>query len=128
MQYLDVAILGAPGLLIGIASGYVLAGMEDLSFNYRFGLGIIISFFGGMITSLFFLNINLGLPITISTYEIIFIILSFFGGYVLGAIANWAPLPEKQPKRHVIFEPEDEDEFDREIEGAMGGDFKANNS
>ncbi|KXH70515.1 MAG: hypothetical protein AM326_04245 [Candidatus Thorarchaeota archaeon SMTZ-45] len=128
MQYLDVAILGAPGLLIGIASGYFIGGMEDLNFNTRFGLGVIISFFGGMITSLLFLTMDLGLPITITTYEVILIILSFFGGYILGAIANWAPLPEKPPKRHVIFEPSDEEDFDREIEEAMGGDFKANNS
>ena len=124
----DVAILGVPGLFIGMIFGYFLGGMEDLSFNYRIGLGIIISFFGGMITSLLFLTATLELSTPIATLEVILIILSYFGGYALGAVANWAPLPEKPQERHIIFEPDDDDDFDREIEEAMGGDFKANNS
>ena len=66
--------------------------------------------------------------IPITTFEVILIILSYFGGYALGAVANWAPLPEKPPKRHIIFEPDDDDDFDKEIEEAVGGDFKASNS
>ena len=65
---------------------------------------------------------------TIVFRQFIFIILSYLGGYALGAVANWAPLPEKPAKRHIIYEPDDDDEFDREIEEAMGSDFKANNS
>ena len=127
---LDVAILGVPGLLIGLLFGYILGGMTSLGFDYRVGLGIIISFFGGMITSLIMYSLyTMGLLlIPITTFEVILIILSYFGGYVLGAVANWAPLPEKPPKRHIVFEPDDDDQFDREIEEAMGGDFKANNS
>ncbi|MFW9973857.1 MAG: hypothetical protein ACFFDQ_01140 [Candidatus Thorarchaeota archaeon] len=126
MQYWDFTILGAPGILIGIIFGYSIGGMDDLNFTYRIGLGVIVSFFGGMITSLLFTYVQL-VPIAINTYEVLFIILSFFGGYALGAISNWAPLPDKTPKRHVVFEPDDDD-FDKELEEAMGGDFKANNS
>ncbi|MHA2352952.1 MAG: hypothetical protein ACXAC0_02775 [Candidatus Thorarchaeota archaeon] len=127
---LDVAILGVPGILIGLLFGYILGGMTSLSFDYRIGLGIIISFFGGMITALIGHTLfTMGLLlIPITTFEVILIILSYFGGYALGAVANWAPLPEKPPKRHIIFEPDDDDDFDKEIEEAMGGDFKANNS
>ena len=127
---LDVAILGVPGLLIGLFFGYVLGGMTSLSFDYRIGLGIIISFFGGMITSLIgYTLFTMGfLFIPITTFEVILIILSYFGGYALGAVANWAPQPEKPPKRHIIFEPDDDDDFDKEIEEAVGGDFKASNS
>ncbi len=126
MQFWDVAIIGAPGLLIGMVFGYWIGDMDDLSFNFRIGLGVIVSFFGGMITSLIFIYSIYDL-ISIDTYEVLFIILSYFGGYALGVISNWSPLPEKPPKSHVIFEPDD-DEFDKELEEAMGGDFKANNS
>lgn len=127
---IDVAILGVPGLLIGLLFGYIIGGMTSFSFNYRIGLGIVLSSFGGMITALVFSSspIKSFLPFDVETFELIFIIFSYFGGYALGAVANWAPLPEKPLKRHIIFEPDDDDEFDREIEEAMGGSFKANNS
>jgi hypothetical protein len=128
----DASILGVPGLFIGLVFGYMLGGMTSLNFNYRIGLGVIISFFAGLITALLFISepINSYLPesVSVRTFEVIFIILSYLGGYALGAIANWAPLPEKPPKRHVVFELDDDEEFDREIEEAMGGEFKANNS
>jgi hypothetical protein len=117
------AFIAVPGLLVGMAFGYIIAGREDFSAQYRIGLGIIVSLFGGVITSLLIYEF-----LDNVTFEIFLIIISFFGGYALGAIANWAPLPEKPAKRHIIFEPDDDDEFDREIEEAMGGDFKANNS
>lgn len=120
---LENAVFAVPGLLIGMLLGYIIGGVEDFSMNYRIGLGIIISFFAGLITELL-----LYVQFNISTFEIILIILSYFGGYALGAVANWAPLPEKPPKRHIIFEPDDDDEFDRELEETMGGSFKANNS
>lgn len=128
----DASILGVPGLFVGLVLGYILGGMTSLNFNYRIGLGIIVSFFAGLITSLLFISdpINSFLPesLSVRTFEVIFIILSYLGGYALGATANWAPLPEKAPKRHIVFELDDDDEFDREIEEAMGGEFKANNS
>lgn len=120
---LENAIFAVPGLLIGMLLGYVIGGTDDFTMNYRIGLGIIVSFFAGMITGLLFY-----VQFSLSTFEVILIILSYFGGYALGAVTNWAPLPEKPPKRHIIFEPDDDDDFDREIEEAMGRDFKANNS
>jgi hypothetical protein len=126
----DISILAGPGILIGLLFGYTLAGMTSLDASYRIGLGIIISFFGGLITSLigYMLNQASILLIPIGTPEVILIVLSYFGGYTLGAGSNWASTPEQAPKRHIIFEPDDDDEFDREIEEAMGGDFRANNS
>jgi hypothetical protein len=112
------ALIAVPGLLIGLALGYIIAGQEDLAAKYRIGLGIIPSVFSGVIT----------ISLAIEIFKALLIIISFFGGYVLGAIANWAPLPEKPPKRHIVFELDDDDEFDSEIEDALGEDFKANNS
>jgi hypothetical protein len=126
----DIAILAGPGIVIGLIFGYTLGGMTSLDAYYRIGLGIIISFFGGLITSLigYLLNQAVILLVSIETDEVILIILSYFGGYALGAGSNWAESPEKAPKRHIIYEPDDDDDFDREIEEAMGGDFRANNS
>ncbi len=128
---LDATILGGPGIVIGLIFGYALAGMTSLNASYRIGLGVIVSFFGGLITSLLFMSepITTFIAFTVGPFEVLLIIVSYFGGYALGAIANWAPLPEKPPKRHIVYEPEDDDEFDRELEEAMGGSgFKANNS
>ena len=125
---IDVAILGVPGLLVGLLFGYTFGGMSSLSLNYRIGLGIITSFFGGLITGLLFMSQPLSsyIPFLIGPFEVILMILSYLGGYVLGAISNWAPLPEPSLKRHIIYEPDDDEEFDREIEEVLGG--KANNS
>ena len=127
---IDVAILGVPGILIGLLLGYIIGGMTSLNFGYRIGLGIVFSSFGGMITALVFSSdpIRDFLPFVVGPFEFILIIVSYLGGYVLGAVSNWAPLPEKAAKRHIIFEPDDDEDFDREIEEALGGDFKANNS
>ena len=115
------AFIAVPGILIGMAIGYAIAGQEDLAWKYRIGLGVVTGLFGGSITGLLLYNY-----LDNTTFEIFLIIISYFGGYILGAIANWAPLPEKPPERHVIFEPDDDDEFDRQIDEALGG--KANNS
>ena len=117
---IDDAAFAVPGLLIGMLLGYIIGGSEDLSMSYRIGLGIIISFFAGLITGLLLSD-----QFTVTAFVFILIIFSYFGGYALGAIANWAPMPDKPAKRHIIFEPDDDDDFDREIEEALGG---ANNS
>jgi hypothetical protein len=50
-----------------------------------------------------------------------FIILAYAGGYILGMALNWKSPPKSGPKSHIIYEPDDDDDFDREIEEALGG-------
>ena len=122
---LDMAILGVPGVIIGLGLGYFFGGYERFRAIDRIGMGIISSIFAGVITA--FLIMYVWIPLT--TFEVIFIVLSYFGGYVLGAVSNWAPTPEKPRKSHIIYEPDDDDEsFDREIEDALSGEYKSNNS
>jgi len=122
---LDMAILGVPGVLIGLGLGYFFGGYESFRAIDRIGMGIISSIFAGVITA--FLIMDYWIPLT--TFEVIFIVLSYFGGYVLGAVSNWAPTPEKPPKRHIIYVPDDDDEaFDKEIEDALSGEYKSNKS
>jgi hypothetical protein len=119
------------GIITGLIFGYIIGGVSSFSFNYRIGLGIVISLFSGMITGLLIIALApvlSSISPLIESFQLLLLILSNFGGYILGAMANWAPLPEKAAKRHVVFELDDDDQFDREIEEAMGGDYKADNS
>jgi len=122
---LDTALLGVPGIFIGLVLGYTIGGHESFRTIDRIGLGIISSVFAGVITS-----VVLMIFVPVTTFEAIFIILSFFGGYTLGAVSNWAPTPEKPPMSHIIYEPDDDDDdaFDREIEETLRGEHKANKS
>lgn len=121
---LDTAVLGVPGILIGLFLGYTFGGYESFKAIDRIGMGIISSIFAGVITT-----VVLMIYIPLTSFEAIFIVLSYFGGYALGAASNWAPTPEKPPKSHIIYEPDDDDEaFDREIEETLRGEHKANKS
>lgn len=119
------------GIITGLVFGYFICGMPSLSLDYRIGLGIIVSPLVGLITGSLLIALNspyFSFPPESEAFAFLLLALSNFGGYFLGAVANWAPLPEKAPERHVVFEPDEDDQFDREIEEAMGGDYKADNS
>ncbi|MGY5864633.1 MAG: hypothetical protein RTV41_08505 [Candidatus Thorarchaeota archaeon] len=121
---IDMAILGVPGIIIGLGLGYFIGGYENFRAIDRIGMGIISSIFAGVITTVIIM-----IYIPLSTFEAIFIVLSFFGGYCIGALSNWAPTPEKDPMTHIIYEPEDDDEaFDKEIDDALSGEYEANKS
>ena len=121
---IDMAILGVPGIIIGLGLGYFFGGYENFRAIDRFGMGIISSIFAGVITTVVMM-----INIPLSTFEAIFIVLSYFGGYCIGALSNWAPTPEKAPKTHIIYEPDDDDEgFDKEIDDALSGEYEANKS
>jgi hypothetical protein len=113
---LDIALVGVPGLLLGLVIGYVIGGMPSFRVLDRIFLGIVISGIGGLVLSLV---INFFIPIT--SLEIFFIVLAFLGGYILGLFLNWTPPIKTETKQHIIYEPEDDDAFDREIEEALGG-------
>jgi len=118
---LDIALIGLPALLLGLIIGYVIGGMPNLRLIDRIGLGIIISGIGGLIFSLL---VSFFVPITsletITSLEMMFIMLAFIGGYVLGLFLNWTPPVDSGPKSHIIYEPDDDDAFDREIDEALG--------
>jgi hypothetical protein len=113
---IDMALIGLPGILLGMLLGYVFGGLESLRTRERLGLGLVSSIIGGIIISLILTEY-----IEIRTMEIVFIILSFFGGYILGVFSNWAPTPKPRKEKHIIYEPEEDDEeFNRQIEEALG--------
>ncbi len=114
-QTLDIAFLGIPGLLIGLVIGYVIGGLSSFRMIDRLGFGLIISGIGGLILSLL---INTFIPFY--SFEAVFIVLAFAGGYYLGLFLNWTPLIIPKPKNHIIYEPDDDDAFDKEIEEVLG--------
>lgn len=113
---LDIVVIGMPGLFLGLIIGYIVGGMPSFRLVDRIGLGIIISGAGGLIFSLVFSSF-----ILISSLEPIFIILAFAGGYCLGLSLNWESPAHSGSKKHIVYEPDDDDAFDREIEKALGG-------
>ena len=114
-QTLDIAFIGMPGLFIGIVIGYIVGGRSSFRLIDRVGLGIMISGIGGLILSLL-----LSAYFTINSTETIFIIIAFMGGYILGLLLNWTPPKTTKRKNHIIYEPDDDDAFDREIRQALG--------
>jgi len=115
-QIWDIALLGIPGLFIGLMIGYIIGGQSSFRMIDRFCLGLIISGISGLILSLI---ISIFIPV--QSLEIVFIVLAFAGGYYLGLFLNWAPLIDPKPKNHIIYEPDDDDAFDREIEEVLNG-------
>ncbi|MFW9909689.1 MAG: hypothetical protein ACFFEF_14045 [Candidatus Thorarchaeota archaeon] len=106
-----------PPILIGIGAGYTIGGQTSLEASYRIVMGAAVSIIGGVIVGLllsaFFPSFE---------YSMFLAVLSFAGGCAFGEGANWAPTPSKGPKRHVVFDPEEEEaQFDREIEDAFKG-------
>ncbi|MCJ7817765.1 MAG: hypothetical protein MUP60_02840 [Candidatus Thorarchaeota archaeon] len=112
---LDIALIGMPGLLLGLLIGYVVGGMPSFRLIDRIVLGIFISGAGGLVLSL-----AVNSFILISSLETMFIILAFAGGYGLGLFLNWESPADSGPKYHIVYEPDDDDAFDREIEEALG--------
>lgn len=115
---LDLAILGIPGILIGLVIGYVLGDIDTLSAIYRIFLGLFINIIVGILLALLFsLFLN-----PLHSLEMLFLIISSLGGFGLGLFFNWAPHIGTSPKNHIIYDPEEDDEeFDRQIEEALGG-------
>jgi hypothetical protein len=109
-------IYGMPGLLIGFGVGYVIGSQKNLSTRDRIGLMVLVGAIGGLIVSLSIMTV---FPLT--SLDIFLGILMCIGGTAFGGSINWESSPPKLPQSHILFEPEDADEFDREIEEALSG-------
>lgn len=114
---MDNALIGLPGILLGLLAGYIIGGIPSYRLIDRIGLGIVLSGAGGLVLS--FIMMDFYAPI--GSLEIMFSILAFAGGYILGLILNWKSPTKAKRKNHIIYEPEDDDAFDKEIEEALGG-------
>ncbi|MDF1537589.1 MAG: hypothetical protein P1Q69_01630 [Candidatus Thorarchaeota archaeon] len=117
-SYLDLAVMGylLLGIGVGFAVGYIIGGMSRLRPLDRVILGVIISAIAGLISGLLLTEF-----IPPGEISLLIVVVSSLGGCAFGEIVRWAPLPPKPAKRYVVYEPDDDDAFDREIEEAFGG-------
>lgn len=112
----DITIIILPGIIIGAAFGYALGEMSSLRIIERIVISVVASLILGIVLSLIF---NYLLPIT--TFSVFLAVISVLGGLVFGLSSNWNPPPELSRKSHIIYEPYDDEDFEREIEESLGG-------
>ena len=53
--------------------------------------------------------------------------MGFAGGVILGMILNWKPYLYEYTKQHIVYEIDDDEEFDRKIEEALKGKSDTHN-
>jgi hypothetical protein len=116
---IDISIVILPSILLGVVIGYFIGEMRSLRVIDRILLSIIASSISGVIISLL---LNSIVPIT--TFSVVLSAMSVLGGLILGLWYNWTSPAEPSPKSHIIYEYDD-DEFDREIDQALGRENRA---
>lgn len=115
---IDLASLGIPGILIGLVAGFFLGGLDSINSIYRILFGVLVNIIGGLILSLL---ISYSIY-PLNSLEFLFLVLSLFGGFILGLFLNWRPYLHTSRKSHIIYNPEEDDEeFDRQIEEVLNG-------
>lgn len=105
-----------PSLLVGLGSGYVIAGQAQLGVRSRVAMIVSFGLIGGLILGLFLVAFT---TVT-GTYFFGLQILSCIGGTIVGAASNWIPAGESRSTSYVFFDPDDDEEFDRQIDEALG--------
>ena len=109
----------APAIFVGIIIGYILGGRSSFSELDRIATGAIISVVGGLVTTFIIASYA---PVDGGMSALLYGIAGFAGGCVFGQLVSWQPYYKRDEKKiRMIFEPEDDDEYDREIEDALGG-------
>ncbi len=107
----------APSLIIGYILGHIFGGKNNYTNSERVILMFVVGFFGGLIISLI-----VGKYTIISTQYLLLGIATFIAAILFGAVMNWTPHIDTRPKTHIVYDFEnDDEEFDREIEEALGG-------
>jgi len=102
-------------LFIGLGIGYTLGGVTKFSQGFKMTAMPIMSIIGGYV-----LAASFALSLSVEWNLVILSILSFLGGGILGMVVNWKATAEEPSKRAIIFAPEDDEDFDREIKEALG--------
>jgi len=110
-ELLTDAVYGIPSLIVGLGFGYIVGSMKSFKLSDRLLLGLASCAIGGLAISL---ALTAFLPFSVS--GTILSILAFAGGFIFGAGIHWDSPAKSKPKFHIIYEPEEDGEFEREIE------------
>ena len=131
VSVLDALYSGLPGLMIGFLVGYILGASKSLSTRDRLFITLTVGLFGGVIialllqyTGIIVVRSDVPPDEEAARLSLVFLlsIMTTFGGIGVGAALHWEPFAAPPPKRHVTFDPEEDDEeFDRQLKEAMGG-------
>ncbi|RDE15947.1 MAG: hypothetical protein C4K48_02875 [Candidatus Thorarchaeota archaeon] len=113
---LEISTVILPSILLGVMLGYSIGTMRSYGIARRAALVLILSIISGVI-----LLIPLAYVVPISTFTVLLSSLSVLGGAILGLFYNWTPPVEPVRKSHIIYETDDDEEFDREIKESLGG-------
>ncbi|MGY5874300.1 MAG: hypothetical protein RTU30_01015 [Candidatus Thorarchaeota archaeon] len=117
---IQMAIIGGPGIIVGLIIGYILGGIKSLGMIERGGLGIVIGVVSGVIVMLLLVSL-LPAYVTATIDGAILSILAFTIGIAFGAVINWEASAPIGPKRRMTFDPDEDDaEFDRQLEETLG--------
>lgn len=116
-------IYGFPPIIVGLFFGYILGNKEKIPYLYRGLLCAIISVVGGYFLAQY--GLNYLLPVTFNF--IVLTIMGFAGGVILGMILNWKPYLYEYTTQHIVYEIDDDEEFDRKIEEALKGNSDTHN-
>ncbi len=120
-QYELMLYYAAPGIFAGIILGYIIGGRGRFSEMDRIATGAILSLVGGFVVAFVMSSY---FPMDEGLAPLLFSIVGFFGGCAFGQLLNWVPYEKREEtKTHIIFEPEDEEEYDREIEEVFEGKY-----
>ena len=112
------ALAGIPGLIFGFIVGYALGASKSLSSRDRLLIAVAVGLIAPIIIVLVLDEVGIA---EITTFEILLSIIATFGGIGFGAAMHWEPFAPPPAKRHVSFDPvEDDEEFDRQIREAFG--------
>ncbi|MFW9845393.1 MAG: hypothetical protein ACFFD6_01490 [Candidatus Thorarchaeota archaeon] len=112
------AIAGIPGLVLGFIVGYALGASKSLSSRNRLTIAIAVGLIAPVIVVLVLDTVGFT---EVTTFEVLLSFIATFAGIGFGAAMHWEPFAPPSVKRHVTFDPEEDDkEFDRQIREAFG--------
>ena len=111
LEYTQLITYGLPGIILGVAIGYIVGGQKGLRTIDRVGIGLAVGFIGGIIISLMLVVI-----VEPGDFGIMLSILATTLGVGFGEAINWESAPKKGKTRRVVFDPDEDDrEFERQL-------------
>lgn len=116
MQVMAVmdAIVSLASMILGMGCGYAIGALKDTGRWERIALGGLVSLIGGFIVSLIF-----GSYVMMRMPPIPLQIASFTVGTIVGGVWHWQTPIRQRSSPHIIFKPDDDEEFDRKIDEAF---------